>query len=203
MTAFPQHLKRPRRRFPDNLLFETLDGQRVPYKGYKDVLDNLKQKEEIMGSSILQATIIQLVLEYLLRNLDRKQFHLRTNELGLHIAPKTNVSVDIAIFTTEQLRKLQLDQYYATIAPKIVIEIDVKADTDAFDGDYFDIKTRRLHEFGVERVIWIFTSTEKIHICDANEDWIIRSWAKNAPIIDNIDLNIADLLKEYHDLFET
>jgi Uma2 family endonuclease len=197
-TVYPPRPRR--RRFPDSLLYEIIDGQRIAYKGYEAVLNNEKKREDIMGCSTLQATIIQLVMQFLWQNLPPQKYHLRTGELGLHLSHKTNVSADIAIFTTEQLRGITFDHFYATIPPKIVIEIDVKADTEALDMDYFDLKTRRLHEFGVERVIWIFTHTQKIHICEAGQDWIIRDWHKDAVVLDNIALNIAELLHDYDKL---
>ncbi len=39
---------------PDYLVYETIDGNPIYYKGFKDVLKKLKTPEEIMGCSSLQ-----------------------------------------------------------------------------------------------------------------------------------------------------
>ncbi len=40
-------------KIPDKLIYETIDGKPVYYKGYQDVIKLIKQFEEIMGSSKL------------------------------------------------------------------------------------------------------------------------------------------------------
>ncbi|GAB3640652.1 hypothetical protein [Spirosoma arcticum] len=49
---------RPRRRVPDALIYEIMDGKPIYRKGYRDVLSGEKTIQDIMGSSSLQAIIV-------------------------------------------------------------------------------------------------------------------------------------------------
>lgn len=40
------------------LIYEMVDNQPIYYRGYKDVLNGVKDVEDIMGSSLLQAVLI-------------------------------------------------------------------------------------------------------------------------------------------------
>jgi hypothetical protein len=98
-----------------------------------------------MGSSTLQAMIIQYVLRVLFRKLDDKKYHILTNEQGIHIDKGNNLSGDITIFETEKLPLSAANKHYASIAPLIDIEVDVDIDTENFDSpeSYIFVKTQK------------------------------------------------------------
>jgi hypothetical protein len=77
--------------------------------------------------------ILQHILRILFRNLDENKFHILTNEQGLHIGLKSNFSADIAIFDVEKLPLKSGDKHYASVPPKIQIEVDIDADLENFD----------------------------------------------------------------------
>ncbi len=85
---------------------------------------------------------------------------------------------------------------YAWVPPKIVIEIDTKADFTRFDSDfdYYEQKTSQLLHFGVEKVIWIFTRSEKVWIAEPDKDWLIRNWTQPVEVLSGCVFTISDLI---------
>lgn len=89
---------------------------------------------------------------------------------------------------------------YMPIAPDYVIEIDTKADltTYQYQHEYFVEKTRQLHEFGVKKVIWIFTENMPLiwESESANEIVIQNGWDHDVTITDGMTFNLAALYNE-------
>ncbi|MFT6202521.1 MAG: hypothetical protein ACI9V1_000445 [Spirosomataceae bacterium] len=183
---------------PPALIHEVIDGKPAYFKNYKEVLSGKKTIEEVMGSSTLQAMIIQYVLRVLFRKLDDKKYHILTNEQGIHIDKGNNLSGDITIFETEKLPLSAANKHYASIAPLIDIEVDVDIDTENFDSpeSYIFVKTQKLLNFGVEKVLWISTSSKKVIVATPNENWQIIDWNKDIEIHDEILINIGNYLRE-------
>lgn len=183
---------------PPDMVYEKFDGKEVYYKGYKDVINLQKKIEEIIGSSKLQALLIDLFVMYLHDNIDRKKYKLLYNELGLHLNDKNNLSADVVIFNKAKLLQTQFDNKYSEIPPKIVIEFDTKADLSNFDNimDYYQIKTKKLFNFGVEKVYWVLTKNKQIIEAIPNENWLIKEWNINIEPLENISFSIDQLLKE-------
>ena len=45
------------RKIPSYLIYEEMNGNLLPYKGFRDVISGKKQAAEIIGSSSLQSTL--------------------------------------------------------------------------------------------------------------------------------------------------
>ena len=194
----PPKLVRPPKvkEIPEALVYEIIDGRKLYYKGYKDVLSKKKKIEDIMGASGLQSFIIQYILGILYIQVGRKDYHFLTNEVGSHLSHKTNLSGDIYIFDKNSLSANKINVNYIDIPPKIAIEIDIRIDlTDEKDFDYTFTKTQKLLDFGVEKVIWIFSKMNKVVIATKDEDWIVRDWNKDIELIDGQLFNIGEYLK--------
>ena len=116
--------------------------------------------------SDFQGVLGALLNGYLFSVINRKKYLLATNEIGLHLALNDN----LAIFEKEKMGKL-VGKYFS-IPPKVVIEVDIKADVSDFtnkaDG-YILQKSQKLIDFGVERVLWIITDLQKVYIIDRND----------------------------------
>lgn len=180
---------------PNYLVYEVIDGMPIYYKGYKAVVQQLKKLEDIMGSSGLQSYIISVIVEHLLFNIDRKRYKILYSELGLHLEFKNNLSADIAVYEKNQLKR-KLTKKYIHFAPKIAIEVDTKVEFDQLSsGDYINIKTQKLLDFGVDKVVWIFTESQKVLVATNEKDWLIKPWGKDIEILGCI-FSIATLLKE-------
>ncbi len=162
----PKLVRQPKtKEIPEDLVYEIIDGRKLYYKGYKDVLSKKKKIEDIIGGSGLQSFIIQYILEILYLKIGRKSYHFLTNEVGSHLSHKTNLSGDIHIFDKSSLPADKINVNYIDIPPKIAIEIDIRIDlSDEKDFFYTFTKTQKLLDFGVEKVIWIFSKMQKVII---------------------------------------
>ena len=184
---------------PKILIYEEFDGHPIYRKGYKDYVLGLKNIEEInMGTSELQWVIINIINNKLVMILP-KGYRFGPGELGVHVGKHTNFSADIAIYRKGQLKTDLYSTKYAKIPPSVVIEVDIKADeSDYFtsEEDYFHKKTERLLQWGVERVIWVFSSSRRILVADNLREWRFIAWDLPFTVIDEHEINLWDLMLE-------
>jgi hypothetical protein len=199
-TANPRILlpKIPSKKIPNYLIYEIIDGKPVYYKNYRKVIDGTLTPEEIMGSSGLQGIIIEYILWLLFNKIDRKKYRILTNEQGLHLDRKNNLSADIAIYDVNVFDVKNANKHYNIVAPKIQIEVNIDADTEDFGSpdNYVFKKTEKLLNFGVEKVIWVMSESKKVIVATKNTDWKIIDWNKEIEIINQISFNIGNYLKE-------
>jgi hypothetical protein len=116
-------------------------------------------------------------------------------QFGILDSNNKQITQDLNLFrVTADLENLLL-----RVAPKVIIEIDTKVDTQNDAMNYFYIKTEKLLNFGVEKVIWITSKSKKVMIATNNDkEWKILNWQEKIEIIDGISLSITDLLKQRH-----
>ena len=184
-------------KIPDYLVYEILDNQKIYYKDYKKVLLGELPPEAVMGSSDLQAWIIDTIVRFLHKFLDYKKYKVLFNEVGYFYTPSRSrkwLNLDIAIVSREKLKKPQ--GTYLKIPPEVVIEVDTKADLSKIGSQYYFLKTDRLLKSGVKRVIWIFTEYKKIQIAENNKPWLTVNYDYDFEIIDGLNINLDKLLKE-------
>lgn len=182
---------------PEALIYEVMDGQPLYYRGYKDVLNKKKSLDDIMGSSTLQSFIINYLLRFIFKNLDEKKYLSLTNELGLHVGKKTNFSGDVNIFDRLTLTADKINKNYSDVPPLIVCEVDSKIDiSNNKDLDYVNIKTQKLLNFGVEKVIWIFSESQKVMIAQKDTDWLTKDWNQDIELLDGHLFNIGKYLED-------
>ncbi len=193
LVAEKQKAKKKRKKIPDYLIYEVMDGKPIYRKGYQSVLSKKKTAEEIMGSSTLQSAIISVIVKFLNRHLS-DEYWVGASESGLHIQTNQNLSMDIPIYEVSKLSVLT--QHYAEVPPKIVIEVDVEADTENFanDFEYYFSKTQKLLDFQVEKVIWIFTYAKKVIISEPNKPWFTLNWTDTIEIMPDIQFSIQTLI---------
>jgi Uma2 family endonuclease len=182
---------------PSILVHEELNGRKLYRKGYKQFLSRTKTIEEIIGCSSLQGVIISILLRYLYTHTDENEYEIFTNEAGLHVSLGNNFSSDIILYSAEEARKYQYDDHYFNVAPKMVIEVDIKIELEGINStDYWTKKIQTLFDFGVEKVIWIFTEDKKIILAEPNKDWITCDWAKDFELISNHVLNLEKMIEK-------
>ncbi len=190
--------RKPRLKVPDYLVYELIDGKPIFYKGYREVMSGEKTFSEIMGSSTLQSFIVTYLVVFIAKRLDENLYTLLTSEAGLHLDRRNNLAGDILIFDNATLPVTAINQNYADVPPKIVIEVDITADpTDITPESYIFLKTQKLLSFGVEKVIWITTDSKKVTIAaSGDENWVIQDWHKDVQIMDGITVNIGKYLTQ-------
>ena len=178
-----------------NLVYEELNGRKLYRRSYKDVLNQTKTIEEIMGCSSLQGIIISILLRYLYAHTDENEYEIVTNEIGLHMSLGNNLSSDIILYDAEDARQYQFDTHYFNVAPKMVLEVDVKIELeDIRDLEYIAQKNKTLFDFGVERIVWVFTSNKKVLLAEPNQDWILRDWSRDFELINGHAINLEKMI---------
>ncbi len=179
---------------PKSLIYEMVDGKPIYYKGYRDFLLGNNKSGEPMGSSLLQSMIITRLVILLHQHLEAK-YYILTNELGLQFSKGNWRAADIAIYEKSQIDISQITNKCTNIPPKIVIEIDTKAEIEEVKDTftYYNRKTDQLLAFGVEKVIWIFTDTEKVMIATKDQNWTLLNWNKEIKIINGLGLKINEI----------
>lgn len=199
MKILEEKKKTKRKRIPKELIYEMRYGSPVYYRDYDKVLEGKKSIEEVMGSSKLQAWIIDIIIKFLHQNLDYKKYKILLNETGFQWAPRSWRNLDIAIFDRKKLLKEGIDNKYVKTPPKVVIEIDTKADLRKYSNElisYQKEKTQDLLTAGVKKVIWYTTFDKKVMVAQKSKRWFITDWDDTIEIIDNIEINLDKLLKE-------
>ena len=149
---------KPRRKIPESLIYEIMDGKAIYRKGYRDVMSGKKTLEEIIGSSSLQAIIVYYLTGSISRFINEDMYNVLVNEAGLHLDHRTNLANDIAIFEQRVFPGNRLSKKFADVPPKIAIEVDIIADVaEMSETGYIYKKTRKLFDFGVQKIIWVLT----------------------------------------------
>lgn len=196
----PFHEKPPlkARKIPSKLIKELINGVPYYYKGYKSVLYGHRKFEEIMGSSSLQSVIVGVLNFFINLNINRKLYWVATNEAGLNLTFKNNFATDLGIF---EKKELLLDNKYFSIAPKIVIEVDVNVETDK-ELDYIFSKSEELLKFGSEKVCWVISKNRKIILFNKGENTQVFNWDQDVFLMEGIVLNMEKLAKEENLVFE-
>jgi Uma2 family endonuclease len=187
---------------PEYLLKETFEGVNLYHKGYRQVLNQEKTLEEIMGCSTLQFVILNYLLHLLHKTVDIEQYIIGTNEAGVHLGFKKNFSNDIAIYDWAVLTPDKISVHYATVPPKIVVEVDIdfeldESETDLTTLDVVHEKIRKMLEFGTEKFIWIFSASKKVMIAGYGQtNWLTMDWDKDFELWPGLMCNVGAYLAE-------
>ena len=181
---------------PEHLVYEEWDGVPILYKGIKKyALRNYNLSQLEMGSSIFQSLIIEFILGRLYDTINRKIYAIVTNEPGLHLGYRDNISNDIAIIERNRIQNKRSVKY-GNVPPKVAIEVDVRADYEQeFESfnDYIAQKTQKLLDFGVEKVIWILSSElQEVRVSTLSQT-SIHSWTETIEILEGVTFCLNDM----------
>ena len=190
-----------RRKLLKLLTYERRGKKPIYYRDYKRVIGGELPLEAVMGSGFLQAFVIEAILRILLQKLDPKKYAVFTNEVGFKLPWGGWYNLDIAIWEREKIKHLFPQKGYIDIPPKVVIEVDTKVDLEDFEKrfgqSYINAKTEDLLKAGVEKVIWIQTSPEKVLLAERDKQpWILANWDYHVEVLEGVVLNLKGLLKE-------
>lgn len=200
MTPERRQWQREREKLLAQLIYETdTSGKPIYFKGYRRALNGILEPEDIMGSSTLQSFLVNVILEFLYTHPQKKQFSVFSSEFGLQMGRKKWRACDIAVYYRKRLKGFVYTNKYMNLPPDFVIEIDTKADLSRYkhQQDYFLEKTRQLHEFGVKKVIWIFTESIPV-IWESNAGEAItihQNWDVDLTVTEGVIFNLARLVE--------
>jgi Uma2 family endonuclease len=182
---------------PSGLIRDVIDGEPFYYKGYRDVLNETKTIEEIMGCSTLQALIVNFIQKILWKNLDEDAFYVFSNETGLQFSKKVRYGLDLAVFDIATLPFEKIDEHYASVPPVLVVEVDVKVDTKHLtEEEFVQLKTRSLLKHGAGKFIWITSKNKQVLIAEKDKEWIKQSWYEPFELLNGIQANPGDYLRK-------
>lgn len=197
-TQLPKQASK--KKVPDYLVKDEIDGIRFYYRDYKLVINKRKTINEIVGCSGIQSLVIQYLMKVLFKNDVDEKYYIFTNEGGNNLSLGNNYSFDIALYDRKMLSPEAITKKYVQgIAPHTVIEVDtdISLDDTGFDTleGYYFTKTKKLIAYGTQKVIWVFTASQKILVAEG-KDWHIYDFDKTIQLIDNVEFNIADFLQK-------
>ena len=183
------------KQIPEVLIYEMDNGKPIYYSKYKSVLQGNLSSEAIMGSSILQSLIISYLSHHLI-NIIPKNYFVLNNELGILFSKGSWRLADIAII--EKSRITEINDKYISAPPNVVIEVDTKAALEDYDNpkDYYTLKTQQYLDFGVNKVIWIYTKTKTIEIATKN-DTTQHFWSENIEFLNELNFNLEVLMSSH------
>ena len=175
------------------LTYEVVDGRPIYYRGYRDVLEGKKQPEEVMGASFFHADLVGALVWFLRDRLGGK-YRVVAGELGYLIEGGWR-NLDVAVFRYDDVKDKLRSRRYIDVPPVLVVEVDTHGDVGN-EMTYISGKVEDLLRSGVEKVVWIFTDSEKVLIAERGKDWVIAGWDRDIDLLEGLKLNLEDLLKQ-------
>ena len=198
-TYPPKSTPTRKRKIPEYLVKETIDGIPFYYAGFRSVINKNKTKTDIMADSGLQSDIKAFLMALLLQKLDLQRFKVYLGEVGSHLDHRNNLALDLAIFDRQHLTAKKINLKYVDVAPKIVIEVDVRVELEDKKAAIFDEfvlrKVHKLHEFGTEKIIWIFTKSKTIIVATPGNSWGVFELKDDVEIMEGIQFNLGKYLE--------
>ncbi|MBV6441168.1 MAG: hypothetical protein EPGJADBJ_02847 [Saprospiraceae bacterium] len=188
-----------KRKVPDYLVKEIIDGKKFYYQGYRQVLSGKKTFEDITGYSGLQAFLIEYFTYQVLNKLDRKKYRIFSGETGNHLGHRNNFSLDISVFERKVLTAEKITTKYVDVPAYCVIKIDVQAEWEEgnmSDMQFIGLKTKKLFEFGTRKLIWVMSKSKKVIVAEPDKNWQIIDWDKDIELIEGVSFNIGKYLAE-------
>lgn len=192
--------KTTHRKIPDALVREVIDGIPFYYRGYRQVLNKTKTIEAIMSDSGLQYFLKLYLYDLLKAGLDKKIYRVGAGELGIHPNLRNNMGLDVVVFDHAVLTPDKITPKFVEVAPKLVIEVDVNVElpdpkADIFQ-EYIVRKVRRLFDFGVEKVVWVFTKSKGVMSATPEGPWQFYDWDKDVALLDGVVMNVAQYIEQ-------
>lgn len=191
----PSPTSRPRT-VPNALIYEIMDGEPIYYRGYREVLNGKKTIEEIMGASSLQWVIVIYIHLIMVRFLDETRYWFAVGEAGVHIDHRNNLAHDVAVYEKTVLTPDKINKKYADVPARVAVEIDIQADLSKDrDGQYVTRKTRKLLDFGTQKVVWVFTDSQQVMVAERGADaWLTMDWDRDIELLDGRFFNVGNYL---------
>ena len=192
--------KTRRKKVPRALVYEMRRGRPIYYRDYEKVLRGELPLEAVMGSSVLQSLLIDLIVRFFHKMLDVTRYLVLYNEIGFKMAPRTWRNLDIAVFERQALEAEGLPDRMTTVPPLLVIEVDTKADLSRYEGQmewYIREKVDDLLAAGVKQVVWFTTRDRRVLDARPDQAWVLDRWTRPVPlVVEDLTLHLPTLLEE-------
>jgi hypothetical protein len=184
---------------PGYLVKETIDGIPFYYAGFRSVLNKTKKPEDIMADSGLQSILKNFIKKILDKYLDETLYWVLMGEVGSHLDHRNNLGLDVAVYDKKMLTPQKITSKYIDVAPKIVVEIDVRVELAEDPANIFDEfvlrKVRKLQQFGCEKIVWIFSKSKTVIVAQPGNIWGIFDWNEDVELVEGLTFNISKYLE--------
>ena len=178
---------------PDYLIYEVVGGKPIYYKGYKDVLSKTKTFEEIRLSNQLQAGLKAALTAELGASLGENKYQIAVGKLGLLLPNRGKRCADLAIFSRENWN---WQPKFSNLPPEVILEIDVQAELEGItEMDYISTKIKDYLDFGVKKVIWIFTKQQLVFVATQQLPWLTYDWSTEIEVVEGVGFRLDDIVK--------
>ncbi|MEZ4904852.1 MAG: hypothetical protein R2822_25430 [Spirosomataceae bacterium] len=193
----------PTQQVPESLIYEEFGGRIYYRKGYRQVLLGLKNRRRNHGKQYHSIAYCTSRCIFLKNDFAQKTILGLTNEAGLHLRHKENLSNDIVIVEKNKLTN-PLSDKYSDIPPKFIIEVDIKIDPkEEIEGemvgtemDYILEKSGQLLDFGVEGIAWILTKSRRVVIIKSHRNVEVYQWSETVPLFDDYTFCLQQILED-------
>ncbi len=169
-------------------VYEVAKGKPIFYKGYKELKGQTAMLELPRLDSTLQAWLKFKLTILLGTQLLPKGFDLICGEVGIEFSANDLRFADIAVFKDGEL---EINEHFVQKPPLITIEIDFRIKPSM---EYIFDKIAAYHNFGVQKVIWIFTKNKKVMVAPAGQPWLTLDWSVDVEVVDGLVVNLADIV---------
>ena len=192
--------RKRKRKIPDYLIYDEIDGKPYYRKGYKSVLNKTQTLESIRGCSSLQALLIAYFTENFYASHYKESFYFFTGEPGLHLGLGNNLAGDICLYEKSKLPPASFNTKYLELPPIIQIEIDVSIDLlDSSETAYISKKVNKLLDHGVSKVIWVFTAAQRVLVATPDRSWEWMNWNSDVELLEGLTVNIGRFMASLND----
>ena len=171
-TQLPKQASK--KKVPDYLVKDEIDGIRFYYKDYKYVMRSQDEAKEVHGSTAIQSCIISYFAALFFDNQLNEKYHFFTGKSRNKIDKNTILEFDIAFYDKNTiLNILKNNLPIENVAPNLVIEFDSQISLDGIEFEdtttYYFTKTKKLIAYGTQKVIWVFTASQKILVAEGKD----------------------------------
>ena len=185
--------RKPRPKVPGHLVYEIVRGKPIYYKGYKDVLNKTKTFEEITMESKLQSGLKAALSAVLYFTLKKIGYQLASGELGINLSKISKRGADLAVFRSENW---DWKPNFSDLPPEVIIEIDVQAELEGMtEMDYISTKIKDYLDFGVKKVIWIFTKQRLVFVATQQLPWLTYDWSTEIEVVEGVGFKLEEIIK--------
>lgn len=182
---------------PDYLVREIIGGQRFYYRGYREVLNQKKEFEAIVGSSSLQALLSAYVMLICTKQKLYERYEILAGTPGLAIDPNNHLVCNCFFFDPTVLTPDKISTHYADVPPILAFTIDDKVEVaSSMHVQYIRRKIDALLHFGTEKIIWILTASQQVMVAVPSQPWLTYDWNESIELLDGVTFNIGEYLKK-------
>ena len=178
---------------PEHLVYEIVRGKPIYYRGYKEVLNKTKIFEEITMESQLQSGMKAAISAILYFTLKKLGYQVAAGELGINLSKSDKRGADLAIYKSENW---EWKPNFSNLPPEVIIEIDVQAELEGMtEMDYISTKIKDYLDFGVKKVIWIFTKQQLVFVATQQLPWLTYDWSTEIEVVEGVGFKLDDMVK--------